>query len=155
MVGYLGERLAEGLSLAAPIYTELSRFFALSVLLVPESTLIIGQVISESRLVSSGLDLAGAVIGQIGRMAAELGVNRKRELLRFQAYFSQDNDVDLYRAPADWPQAPSWKLLLSEAKKLGARAVPYSDGVFLNELQDIFHAATTLASLRPKNSPLA
>jgi hypothetical protein len=68
MVGSLSARFQVGLIPSRPLFTEVSRFFGLCLLLVPDSSLLIAQVVSEHELAG----LTAAIVEQARSLRARL-----------------------------------------------------------------------------------
>lgn len=169
MVGDVWERLSESLSQSDPLTSEITRFFSLSLLLVPDSVLVIGQVISESRLTERGIGLASLIASQARQLQGELGLKASnpdddllgRRLKRFEAYISERTDPYLFGGrpaptadPADRPS--EWAFLLQEARetrreKTSSPTKPHeidlTDTDMLAEQQHVFRAISWLADL--------
>ncbi|HVR96487.1 MAG TPA: hypothetical protein VMW27_07735 [Thermoanaerobaculia bacterium] len=160
LVGDLGERLSESLVPADPFSTELIRFFALSILLLPDSGLIVGQVVSESRLIERGNGLSRAIERQARAIAGQLGLvdpELEGAIRRFAAYCDTQAELDLIlhwpdeaqRTNVETESLSSWRFLLHEAlrREQCGDPVPYTDAHYLAELKRIMIIASWLSWL--------
>lgn len=156
LVGDVWERLSGSLSYADPLTTEISRFFSLALLLLPDCALITGQVVSESRLSKTGLSLARLILDQARALREELGLPETPRLLagldRFEAYIGEtadltileDQSVELGKFSRTDPRW-GWRFLLQQAKELQYKED--SDAGLLAELKHVLQAAAWLAQL--------
>jgi hypothetical protein len=143
MVGDLGEQHAGSLTPADPLWTELSRFFAASLLLLPHRSFVISQVIAESRLTERDTFFARAVQDQAAVILAQLGMASTEEiecaLRQFRDSFDDKIGPRLTRSPSVEKETGShvfseaWTRLLEEADEAEKLAPSggYSD--FSNE----------------------
>jgi hypothetical protein len=156
MVGDLAERLADRLTSSEPLRTEILRFFALTLLLFPSSSLIVAQAVSESRLTERDSSFARAVVKQASSFRRDLHLGKEVELTaalqRFAAYLT--GPADLYLAEYDpaTPEAPDpklhgWRYLLWTAHHVEDPEHDLSDASFLRELRGILLTASWLSQL--------
>jgi hypothetical protein len=162
LVGDVWERLSGSLSYADPLTTEITRFFSLSLLLLPDCALITGQVVSESQLSKTGLSLARLILDQARALRGELGLPETPPLLagldRFEAYIGEkadltiieDHSPELETLPREDPRW-GWRFLLQQAKELPYKEGEDSDAGFLAELKHVLQAAAWLAQLGRSN----
>ncbi|XXX80955.1 hypothetical protein WMF30_19555 [Sorangium sp. So ce134] len=158
MVGGLAARLSGSLASSDPLSTELTNFFALSLLLVPDSALLTAQVVSESRLVEQLSAWAEAIFAQAHAFAEVLGmrldgVDRKvaEGLDRFRDSFHGYADLELITyppGPAGPDPSAAWRRLAN-----GAPAEPpppaehLSDKAFLYQQRTVLRLTSWLAWL--------
>lgn len=160
MVGDVRERLGESLSYSDPLTTEITRFFSLTLLLLPDCALILGQVVSESRLSERGIGLSKLILKQARELQSELGIQKDSERLktglnRFDALLSEVADLTIleddslqgieYGKHEQW----AWRFLLDQAKRhqeTGGSS-ELSDAIVLAEQVHVFRAAAWLADL--------
>ncbi|HEX3130845.1 MAG TPA: hypothetical protein VH394_26155 [Thermoanaerobaculia bacterium] len=124
MVGDVWERLSDSLSYSDPLTTEVTHFFSLTLLLLPDCALILGQVVSEGRLMERGNGLAELIARQAERLCEEFGLpteNVRAGLGRFTAYISSKVDEAIRGADEDvlsraTPQDNPWCYLLNQAR---------------------------------------
>lgn len=153
MVGDLGEQHSGSLTLADPLWTELARFFAASLLLLPRNSYIISQVVAESRLTERDTRFAGAVLDQAEVILSHLATLRTAETARalqqFEDSFNENIDDEIGCPPAvegDKRQpeiSESWRRILGEASKVDP-GYYYDD--FSNEVFLLDHAAAILTA---------
>jgi hypothetical protein len=149
LIGDLGERMAERINPGEPLYTELARFFALSVLLLPDSSLIVAQVLSESRLTEHGIELAASVVDQFRYLEAD---PEALSVKLFKAYFAQRSDFTLHRddlaREADRELSGSRYLVAVAEAMPSGKTQMYTSNDFLLELKAMLLASSALAWLR-------
>jgi hypothetical protein len=124
MVGDVWERLSESLSYSDPLTTEVTRFFSLTLLLLPDCALILGQVVSENRLMERGYGLVKLIVEQAGHLREELSLpvdEIEDGLGRFKAYISDKVDPAILGAGEDDlknadPEEKPWLFLLNQAR---------------------------------------
>lgn len=160
IVGDVWARLSGSLSYSDPLTTEITRFFSLALLLLPDCALITGQVVSESLLFEDGLSLTRLILEQARALQEELGLTRTPRLVagldRFEAYINEtadltildDPSVELEKLARDDPRW-GWRFLLQQEEELRGREDEdvYSDAGFLAELKHVFQAAAWLSEL--------
>ncbi len=170
MVGDLWERLAHSLPLSDPLVTEVLRFFSLSLLLVPESALLAGQVVSESRLTEGGTGLAELILDQARSIDKDLFDRSWKEddakrnslrdgLRRFEAYIQVKVDFTLAE-PLDLPEDADldpkiepWRFLAKlarEHRKRGHLEGKFTEESMLVEQYHVLEAAAWLSELHRK-----
>jgi hypothetical protein len=166
MVGDLWERFAGSLLLTDPLASEILRFFSLCLLLLPESALLTGQVVSESRLTEEGSDLATLILEEAADLRVELQERWKESehraarlnqgLERFEAYIRESAALNLAEISLDSPLPPRsdpawpWLRLAREAEEKIRQGVPLgqlSDESMMVEQYHILRAASWLSDL--------
>ncbi len=151
-VGHLAELHHDSLSPADPLTSEITRFFSLSILLVPECALIVGHTMSESRLLDRGAELSEAIVQQAENLALQLQLNLSVGLERFRAYCLPR--IDLRSAKVD--DSDWWRLMTKggrESSRPPASLERITDADMLYEQYRALDAAHTLASLERGGSP--
>lgn len=169
MVGDLGERHTGSLTPADPLWTELARFFAACLLLLPTASFVISQVVSESRLTERDTRFTGAVEAHAEAMLHQLAIDRtsveKRALRQFADSFADSIDASLAH-PSYHPRGSAdpvvgtparqtdsaWRRLLDEAERVKRAAPPgdyddYSNEAFLLDHAAAIRTAADLISL--------
>jgi len=131
MVGDLGEQHAGSLTPADPLWTELSRFFAASLLLLPRSSFVISQVIAESRLTERDTHFAHAVKGQAEMILSTLTIAFTDKLALQQFDDSFDERID----------GEAWQRLLLEAQEVAVGEPSGGYGAFSHEAFLLDHAS--------------
>jgi hypothetical protein len=153
-VGHLAASHHDSLSHADPLTSEIARFFALSILLVPDCALIIGRTMSECRILDRGPELSASIAQEARDLARQLGLRRSKRvadgLNRFHAYCSPRLDLRL----ADWGDSDWWRQMTEGARPV--RRAPDSpekitDADLLFEQRRALHAASYLASLEKES----
>jgi hypothetical protein len=96
MVGDLGEQQAESLVPFNPLWTELAKFFAATLILLPRCSFVISQVIAESRLTERDTRFARTVEVQAKQILSHLGLDlsEERQLALRQFADSFDDKID-------------------------------------------------------------
>jgi hypothetical protein len=152
MVGDL-ERVHEAVPPTDPLSTEVSTFFALCLLLLPKSQLIVAQVGSESNLAAHGRERTDAIVAHARSLAKLLRLpdGPTSELacgLRlFEADFAEaDLSVLRYRKGASQGQGSAWQILIDAAPTEETNE-PFSDRAFSYEQQHVLRAAAWLSDL--------
>jgi len=150
MVGDLGEQHAGSLTPSNPLWTELSKFFAASLLLLPRGSFVISQVVAESRLTERDTLFSRAVQVQAEIILTQLGIDStvetKLALRQFGDSFDDNIDIDAEilhspRREKEQDVSTAWGRLLNLAAE-AERLVPssgYDD--FSNEAFLLDHAA--------------
>ena len=149
MVGDLGEQHAGSLTPADPLWTELSRFFAASLLLLPQGSFVISQVIAESRLTERDTRFAQAVQAQAEVILAQLVMDRTEELELALRQFRVSFDIDAATLSPPGVEkergaaviSEAWEQLLEEAKGAEQRVPPDGYSAFSNESFLLDHTA--------------
>ncbi len=166
MAGDLGERHVGSLTPADPLWTELSRFFAASLLLLPQASFVISQIVAESRLTERDVRFAGAVSAHAEVLVRQLDVERtatvEDALREFDDSFDQSID-DTIQPPFTGPRRgkpeSAWGRLLAAEKRarvIGRRTRSDAfSNAFSNDAFLVDHAAVirTAASLIPLRNP--
>jgi hypothetical protein len=167
LVGDVARQQVRRLTPSDPLYTELAKFFALSILLVPDGTLSVGQVVSESGLAEHGADLSRHILIQALMLRQQLargssGINQGRvdaPIRKFQAYLSREVDLECETFATAGGKAENqhhpWRQLLSE-KDFDAKAKDvFSDRQYLAEQREVYFTVARLARLtgRPGDLP--
>ncbi len=176
IVGDLWERLSDSLSPADPLLSEIVRFFSLSLLLVPDSALLTGQVVSESRLTEKGTGLADLILHEAKTLRKEFQEQGWKEdkdqsvllnqgLARYHAYFQQSADFSIVDPETGIPERrsdsrtgagedkgeTSWGFFAREAEDLIAKGKGklglFSDESMLSEQYQVMQAAAWLSDL--------
>lgn len=170
MVGDLWERLSDSLSLADPLLSEIVRFFSLSLLLVPESALLTGQVVSESRLTEAGTGLGDLILQEAERLRGELQKQGWKEekndsrllgdgLARYENYIQEKADFTIVDPETGVPgqsrenrgEESSWQYFAREAQNLVREGKDelghFSDESMLSEQYEVMQAAAWLSDL--------
>jgi hypothetical protein len=138
MVGSLPSRLEAVLAPSRPISTEVTRFFALCLLLVPHSALIVGKVVSESRLAGLGRAIERHGEALCRQLVKEFGLEErqadwKQALQKFASYRNPNEDA---------------LSALEEAQRLPERADgSLTDADFLVEHVTVMQQMKSLSSL--------
>lgn len=158
LVGELVRQQAGRLTPSDPLYSEISKFFALSILLVPKSTLIVGQVVSESWLAERGVDVGLIQTSlHLSRLAEEIGPTGSAQqdtrllIQRFDDYLSQEVDFGIDKIPFDrplpdpGPEAHPWRRLI--AMSWDPQAPPLTDAHYLSEQRRLLFTVARLARL--------
>ncbi len=150
MVGDLAERHASTLSPTHPLATEISRFFALTMLLIPRSALHVGQIVSESGLVGHDSGLAKAIAQHaqsassiLGRFLGHAPSDWNDSIDLFRAYLSTEPDLNAMKATVN-AETP-WRKLLAAARECGLEQSMEAD--LLREMANVIAVTCSLASL--------
>ena len=151
-VGRLAESHHDSLSQADPLTSEITRFFALSILLVPECALIVGHAMSECRLLDRGPEISAAIAQQAADLTAQLNLEKddllRDGLARFEAYCSPKIDLR-FSGETD----PSWWRRMTEGGRETRRPADSSDKItdvdLLFEQRHALRAVRALVSLEP------
>lgn len=116
-VGHLAESHHDSLSPADPLTSEIIRFFALSILLVPDCTLIVGHTMSECRLLDRGPELSSAIAQQaydtVHHLKLNEDANLKDALNWLGAYCSPRLDL----RSAEQTDPTWWRLMTGGARE--------------------------------------
>ncbi|HJX29877.1 MAG TPA: hypothetical protein VJ885_18395, partial [Thermoanaerobaculia bacterium] len=166
LVGHLVRQQVGRLTPADPLYTEIARFFALSLLLVPDGILSVGQVICETRLVEYQTDVGRRILLHArrlqNRLAEDFALGSDVELRlttlvdRFAQFLSREVDFGIDQFPLDMRFDPKseqpWRRLLSEPE--APDAPPLHDRHYLAEYRKVLFTVSRLARLSPlENAP--
>ena len=152
-VGHLAENHHDSLSFSNPLTSEITRFFALSILLVPECALIVGHTMSECRLLDRGPELSEAIVRQAKNLVNQLRLEGDEQLYsglrRFEAYCSPRIDL----RPTGYQDQKWWSLMTedgSEAHQVRNNLGQITDTDLLFEQSRVLEAVRALASLERK-----
>lgn len=150
-VGDLADSRYGFLRATSPLSSEICKFFAFSLLLHPDSSLIIGQVFSESRLLEIDETLGRMVLSYVEVSADRMGLKGEEFTLarqRFNAYIAPrpEFDVVLDGGPID----STWGLLMDLAQSEGdGDPAPLTDRDFAREQGHVLTISACLSLLKP------
>ena len=151
LVGHLARQHGGRLSPADPLFTEIARLLALSILLIPNGVRAIGQIVSESRLAEHAADVARRVVVHLNAFTRDLpngsSTERTKALGEFVDYLSPE--VDRNARHRSRGESTPWSRALARPAAPGA---PYlSDEHFANEQRLVIEAVLDLMDLdRPQ-----
>jgi hypothetical protein len=157
LVGQLGRRLGEALGISHPLFSEMARFFAAVLLRAPEHSLLIFQVLSESRLARQHESMAEAVLVHAQRLRVALapsdGTPSQARLL--SAWDVGLRLFELASATEDSTIKQSWKRLREIEVAPGhadSNERSVDNGAILREMKLTFEVAEALAELPRRSS---
>jgi hypothetical protein len=166
LVSNLVRQQAGRLTPSDPLYTEISKFFALGILLVPDGIFAVGRLVSASRLAEHEIDVGRRILRYARIFRDQLGQDfgispdepdepdSVQPISRFEDYLSREVDLKIDGFPLGHVFSGGkhpWLHLLSDSGNPDAPVL--TDPHYLSEQRQVFFTVARLARLesRPIN----